>query len=343
MESITNFLTANWDRLSLEQFGKPPLSTLVLTPGFRASSNVILMMFTQGKTQPALVAKVSRLPGDYSQLRSEAENLEKIQSSRLGGFDSIPRLVALSENHDHSFLIETMLPGSLMSPAVVRQQKTTCTEAVVNWLIELAVATAKPSVEDDGWFERLVLEPTKSLSNALPLSPKEEQLLARSWEVTAPLAGHDLSLVFEHGDASDPNLLTMKDGKVGVVDWELAQANSLPAVDIFFFLAYVAFSQRRAKKHAEYMAAFDDAFFGPSAWAIPYVVRYAQSVGLTEESLTPLFVLCWQRYLAKLARRLNPGKKDLLPSETVAWFRANRYYSLWMHAAERAQDLKWNQ
>jgi aminoglycoside phosphotransferase (APT) family kinase protein len=343
MESITNFLTANWDRLSLEQFGKPPLSTLVLTPGFRASSNVILMMFTQGKTQPALVAKVSRLPGDHSELRSEAENLERVQSSRQGGFDSIPRLVALSENHDHSFLVETMLTGSLMSPAVIRQQKATCTEAVVNWLIELAVATAKPSANDNGWFERLVAEPTDRLRNALPLSPREEQLLARSWEITAPLAGQDIPLVFEHGDASDPNLLTMQDGRVGVVDWELAQANSLPAVDVFFFLTYVAFSQRRAKKQTEYTSAFDDAFFGPSAWAIPHVLRYAESVGLAKESLTPLFVLCWQRYLAKLARRLNPGKRNLLPSETVAWFRANRYYSLWKHAAERAQELKWNQ
>ena len=315
MDSITNFLTANWERLSLERFGQPPLSTLVLTPGFRASSNVILMMFTQGNTQPALVAKVSRLPGDHSELRSEAENLEIVQRSRQGGFDSIPRLVALKENDDHPFLVETMLTGSLMSPEMVRQQKTTCTEAVVNWLIELGTATAKPSAEDDGWFKRLVEEPTNGLRNALPLSPKEEQLLARSWEVTAPLAGREIPLVFEHGDASDPNLLSREDGTVGVVDWELALANSLPAVDVFFFLTYVAFSQRRAKKQAEYTAAFDDAFFGPSAWAIPYVLRYAQSVGLRKESLTPLLVLCWQRYLAKLARRLNPERRIYSPAK----------------------------
>ena len=136
--------------------------------------------------------------------------------------------------------------------------------------------------------------------------------------------------------------MTMKDGRVGVVDWELAQANSLPAVDVFFFLTYVAFSQRRAKKQAEYTSAFDEAFFGPSAWAMPTFCGMQKASGLAKESLTPLFVLCWQRYLAKLARRLNPGKKNLLPSETVAWFRANRYYSLWKHTVERAQELKWS-
>ena len=82
--------------------------------------------------------------------------------------------MTLSENHDHCFLVETMLNGSLMNPAMVRQQKATCTKAVVNWLIELGVATAKPSADDNGWFERLVAEPTNSLRNALPLSPKEE-------------------------------------------------------------------------------------------------------------------------------------------------------------------------
>ena len=343
MDAIANFLTANWDRLSLDRFGRPPVSTLVLTPGFRASSNVILLMFTESKAQPVLVAKVSRLPGDNSELRSEAENLEKVQSVRQGGFNSIPRLVTLSENDDHSFLVETMLNGALMSPATVRQRGVACTEAVLDWLTELGVATTSPSAMHHGWFERLVAEPTDRLRHALPLSTKEDQLLRRSDEATALLACHDIPLVFEHGDPSDPNLLTMEDGNVGVVDWELAQASSLPTLDVFFFLTYVAFSQRRAKKPAEYLAAFNEAFFEPSAWAVPYVMRYAKSVGIAKECLTPLFVLCWVRYLAKLTRRLNPGKSNSLPSETLDWLRANRYYSLWKHAVERAQELKWNQ
>lgn len=342
MNSVTDFLVANWDRLSLAELGRPPLSTLVLTPGFRASSNVILLVFAQGKPQPVLVAKVSRLPGDNSELRSEAENLERVQSARRGGFDSIPRLVTLSEDDDHSFLVETMLTGSLMSPATVRQHATACTESVLDWLIELGVATASPSAQDHGWFQRLVAEPTDRLRRALPVSPPEDQLLARSWDATAALAGCDLPLVFEHGDPSDPNLLTLENGKVGMVDWELAQANSLPAVDVFFFLTYVAFSQRRAKRPAEYLAAFHQAFFGPSAWAAPYLLRYAHSVGLPQESLTPLFILCWVRYLAKLTKRLNPGKSDSLAGETLAWLRSNRYYSLWKHSVERADELSWN-
>src|SRR5882672_8918447 len=143
MNPVTDFLSTNWHRLSLGRYGSPPLSTLVLTPGFRASRNVILLVFAQGKAQPVLVAKVSRLPGGNSALRSEAENLETVHRARNGGFDSIPRLVAYSEHEDHSFLVETMLAGSLMGPAAVRRHNAACTEAVLAWLAELRVATAR--------------------------------------------------------------------------------------------------------------------------------------------------------------------------------------------------------
>jgi hypothetical protein len=148
-------------------------------------------------------------------------------------------------------------------------------------------------------------------------------------------------LVFEHGDPSDPNLLTLKNGDAGVVDWELAQSNSLPLVDAIFFLTYVAFSRRRARRPAEYLTAFQEAFFGPSAWAAPYLLRYARNLGLRQESLTPLFVLCWVRYLTKLMGRLAPRKGQPLPSETVAWLRANRYYALWQYSVEHAHELNW--
>ena len=340
MNSITNFLAANWERLSLQQFGRPPLSALALTPGFRASSNVILLLFPQGHATPALVAKVSRLPGENSELRSEADNLRRVQQTRSGGFDSIPRLITSSSENDHAFLVETMLTGSLMNPAAVRQAQGTCTEAVLNWLIDLGTSTSIPGSLDEAWFARLVAEPTDHLRSAFP---QEEHRLALGWDVVAALGTCDLPLVFEHGDLSDPNLLTQSNGKIGVVDWELAQANSLPLVDLFFFLTYVAFSRRRATNAAQYLAAFHEAFFGPGAWAVPYVQRYAHSLEIPQQALTPLFILCWIRYLAKLTRRLNPGKHGELPSETLAWLRANRYYALWKYSVEQAQQLTWSQ
>ncbi len=339
MNSVTEFLLANWERFSLEQYGKPQLSTVMLTPGFRASSNVIMLIFNAGKSQPILVAKVSRLPGENLAIRHEATNLEKIQSLRDGGFDSIPRLVALNENEDYPFLVETMLEGSLMGPATVRQQSTACTEAVLTWLIELGVATK--SATTTGWFERLVTEPFVRFRRAMVTSTREDELLGRSWDAVLPLNAHELPLVFEHGDPSDPNLLRLKTGDVGVVDWELAQANSLPLVDVIFFLTYVAFSRRNAKTPSEFVAAFHEAFFAPNAWAVPFILRYARSINLPKQTLTPLFVLCWVRYLAKLMGRLAPHKGQVLPSETVTWLRANRYYSLWQHSVEHAHELNW--
>ena len=39
----------------------------------------------------------------------------------------------------------------------------------------------------------------------------------------------------------------------------------LPAVDLFYFLTLIGFSWRGARSHDEYVTAFREAFFGPSA------------------------------------------------------------------------------
>jgi aminoglycoside phosphotransferase (APT) family kinase protein len=342
MTSVTDFLTANWDSLSLGQFGRPPLSAVVLTPGFRASANVICLLFPEGESQPALVAKVSRLPGENSELRREAESLEKVQQATTSGFNSIPRLVAFREEDDHSFLVETAINGSLLNPATVRQNRSAAIDSVFDWLTDLGRATATPCDQDQEWFSRLISQPLNRLRTVLPTSPEATLLLDRSWDVSVELAKLDFPLVFEHGDLSDPNLLTLRDGSIGVVDWELAQPNSLPAGDLFFFLTYVAFSQRHATKPSDYLAAFHDAFFGTNAWAMPYILKYAQLLQIPGRALPPLFLASWVRYFEKLTRRLDPGKNNMLAADTHRWLKENRYYSLWKYTVEHWTELKWN-
>lgn len=343
MNPALTFLEQNWQRLSLERFGEPQLSSVMLTPRFRASSNVVLLVFAGQAPDPALVIKMARLADDGSNLRREASNLDKLHLAREGGFDSVPRVIALEKHDGHSFLIETMLNGALVNPAFIRQRTDACTKWATDWLTDFNLATTSPSAQDRGWFDRLVAAPIDHLRNALPLSREEDRLLSVSWELAAPLAAFDLPLVFEHGDLGDPNLLLLKDGSVGVVDWELAQPNSLPSLDLFFFLNYVAVARRGPNSPAEHLDAFKDAFFGPSAWAKPYLLQYTGTLDISQDCLTPLFILCWLRYLAKMTDRLCMGQSKVLPhqAETVTWLRENRYFRLWRYAVEHAADLCW--
>lgn len=317
------------------------MSCVVVTPRFRTSGHVVFLVLADGKPGPVLVAKLPRLTGISAGLEREAANLRAVQASRAGGFDSIPRVVAFEEYHGRPILVETALVGRSMDPASVRRDPAGCCDAVTAWLTD--VQRPHPSAADADWFERLVERPLRHFAEVFPVSAEEARLLECTWDLVAPLRQAGLPLVFEHGDLCSPNVMLLKDGAAGVIDWELAQPHGLPACDLFFFLTYAALALRRARAQADYVAAFHAAFFAPAAWARPYVAAYAERLHLPEHVLTPLFVLCWARYMTGLIVRLDGAKHSEAPlgSDTAAWLRANRYYALWRHALTHLNELDW--
>ena len=125
------------------------------------------------------------------------------------------------------------------------------------------------------------------------------------------------------------------------MDWELAEPSGLPALDLFFFLTLVGFAKRRAKKTANYLTAFRDAYCGRNGWAVPYLSRYAEKLNLPSEALKPLFILCWTRYVINIVKRFTEGGKieEPLSEATVLWLRKNRYYALWQYAVSNVNDF----
>ena len=344
MNFVMNFLRENWHRLPVQQLGDAErLSCVVATPRFKASRHIIFFIMAGDGADPILVAKVPRCSGDNSRLDLEVANLNVVQSARAGGFPSIPRVIAYEDYEKDRLLIETMLVGRPMNRTVARWRSESCIEIVTDWLIELQASTMIPNAEDGAWFERLVEQPLSHIRNLLSLSLQEEHLLDRTVKLANPLRFRDLPLVFEHGDLSHPNVLLFEKGGPGVVDWELAEPRGLPATDFFFFLSYIAFAKARAAKNADYVSAFHKAFFGPHAWARPYIDNYVKQLPLPSDVLPALFVLTWARYVHGLMKRLHdpdglePLKK--FDEEAASWLRSNRYYDLWRHTIEHVQEL----
>jgi aminoglycoside phosphotransferase len=343
MNAILTFLQNNWARLGLQRFGSASrLSCVVATPRFRASSHLIFFVLTDDDAEPKLVVKVPRLIGDHARLDREAANLRAAQHARAGGFDSIPQVLAYEDYCHHRLLVETALLGRPMSPAVVRRQTDWCIEKTLAWLLDFHGATLVHGNHTADWFERLAVSPLHQLKAMLPPAAAEECLIDETLHLIECLRGRAIRLVMEHGDLSHPNLMLSHADGVGVVDWELAEPQGLPALDLFFFLSYIAFARQRARKNTEYLNAFQQVFFVPQAWAAPYITRYADRMELPRELLAPLFVLCWSRYVAGLVMRLYQvdTAKQRLAEETVAWLRSNRYYLLWRYAVENVSKLQ---
>ncbi|MFQ6099223.1 MAG: phosphotransferase, partial [Armatimonadota bacterium] len=277
-------------------------------------------------------------------LEREAANLRAVQATRPGGFDSIPRIVAFEEYAGRPILVETALVGQPMNRQTVQRDPETCCTTVINWLMEVQQATCSSTRDDPHWFERLVEKPLSHFASVFPSSADETQLLERTRKLVAPLRRVSLPLVFEHGDLSHPNLLLLKGGGAGVVDWELAEPRGLPVCDLFFFLTYAAFALGSARSTDGYLPAFHAAFFGPSAWARRYVLAYAERLSVPSHLLTPLFAACWARYVAGLLIRRGDDRhsRGPLTLDTAAWLRANRYYALWRHTVARVDELDWD-
>lgn len=344
MNTALTFLQNNRDRLGLERYGVPArLSCVVVTPRFRASSHVVFLLVPVGSPEPVLVAKMPRLAGASARLEREAINLQAIQATRPGGFDSIPRVITFEEYHGHPILLETALVGRPMDRATVRRSLAGCCDAVTHWLAEVQPPGRTSAATDPHWFERLVEQPLRYFADHFPLSTDEAQLLKRTWDLVMPLRDMNLPLVFEHSDLAAPNLMLLKNGAPGVVDWELAEPRGLPATDLFFFLTYAAFALHATRTVNDYAAAFHRAFFGPSAWAHPHVRDYAERLQLPPQALTPLFVLCWARYTTSLLLRLGAVDRsgERFSADTAEWLRANRYYALWRHAVTHVGELDW--
>lgn len=343
MNTIISFLRQNWRRLGLQHLGAAErLSCVFATPRFRASSHVIAFLLAEGHDQPVLVAKLPRRPADNGRLEREAANLQTAQQARPGGFASIPRVLAFEECGGHKLLLETTVVGQPMHSAIVRQQPDHCLHAALEWLLDFHSATCTYAASTPARLNKLVTQPLAQLQAGLSAFGEDAVLIERTRRLCEPLLRPGLPLVLSHEDFSHPNILMTTDGKIGVVDWELAEPQGLPTGDLFFFLTYVAFARHKARRSAGYLNAFQEAFFGPRAWALPHVRTYAARLAVPGERLMPLFVLCWARYLAGIVQRLQGEHDSRLPlsDETVHWLRQNRYYQLWRHAIEQAGQLR---
>jgi aminoglycoside phosphotransferase len=294
------------------------------------------MILPVGKAEPVLVAKVPRLASDGAALAHEAEILRALQED---GEDegAIPQLVAFEAVSGFPLLIETALTGTLLDRAAVRRDPLRSIELGLYWLLRMA----KPRglLDDVAWAE-LIAGPLAAFAASFPLTAEEETLLAGTQTWAERLRGSGLPLVLEHGDLSHPNLIVGRNGRLGVVDWELARLQGLPGHDLFFFLTYVAFARQGADGTEAQVNAFRAAFFGPEAWAAEYLARYAGQVGLDVEQMRALFVLCWARYTGTLWERVTQAEAATGDgSERAAWLRNNRYYRLWQEALHHVQRL----
>ena len=339
MKAICRTILELWDELDLEEPAPRDLDCLLRTPRFRASSHVLFFVFSRRQKQPILIAKTPRLAGDLAALEREAANLQRLAATCPKAHAAAPRLVAYRDWHGSKLLLQSVVPGRPMSPAVVRRAPDDCARKVMHWITDLHFDSRSFTTGPSGSVRQTIDGSLGFLQEAFPASEELRRMLESTRERVEPLATQVLPRVFAHGDLSSPNILMDDAGRIGVVDWELADPAGLPAADVFFFLTYIAFARSDATNTQNQVSSFGDAFFGSPAWARDQVMEYAKALGLSSRSLRPLFLLTWVRYVESLVMRLRQESNGDVTEELRQWLTTNRYFALWKYTLEHWKEL----
>jgi hypothetical protein len=284
-------------------FGPAPrqLDCLLLTRGPRSLNKVVGLLFADAETRPRLAVKIARTAASAAALRREAAALRAI-AAQVDTPRGVPRAIFIRDQPGMCMLGESAIDGRPLYARLRAETYRGLTLKTVDWLI--ALTGRRTPCPRARWWDRLV-EPRLSEFCACFRDIVDHDLLAATRAGLAGLGA--LPLVPEQRDLWSGNVLIDDAGQVGVVDWEDAEPNGLPALDLFYLLADLAFTFDGAfasgRFRESYRASQDPTTFTGRITA-EAVARYSAGIGLDASALRPLRLLAWLPHAAWEYRQL---------------------------------------
>jgi hypothetical protein len=235
------------------------------------------------------VAKYARVPAAEAGLANEARLLEIVAERRpeLGG---VPRLLGRSRRGGLLSIEETPVEGNGLLETLSEANFRRTALAVTEWLVGLAGAGEPRPGEE--WRARLIEEPLLRFEGSFGAAMPGVASRARPVLESLP----DLPLVIEHRDCSPWNVMLSPTGEPALVDWESAEPEGLPLLDLVYFLANSAFVLDRALDDGTTRRTYANLLDSSSprgAVAAECFAAYVEGVGIAPDCVAPLRLLCW--------------------------------------------------
>lgn len=272
-------------------FGPTPdnLSLLMLTGGPVSASKVVALVFAEPDHHPRLAVKMPRVPEAVPMLTNEATALRIIQLLRPGGMRGAPRVLFCQERAGLLTVGETALTGRFLSSLIRRNSFRDLALKATDWLSELAGRTepSSPAI----WWDRLV-EPVLT-DFAESFGPVIDRgMFQDTRDIVAALGA--LPLVCEHRDFAPWNTLLTPRGELAVLDWEAAEPQGLPALDLIYFLTHLAFflGAGSSSLRESYRATLEPSTLTGRVVS-ECLSRYVSQTGLDGSAIRPLRLLAW--------------------------------------------------
>ncbi len=264
------------------------VSLLLATGGPRSVSKVVLLAFAEPSPRPVLVVKAPRVEESVASIRRESHVLECLERRGTRG---VPRPLGLREVAGVPLLGETALVGRPLDTVLARGSFEPWSVTVADWLVALGRGgTARPA---SYWREAIVEPALGRFVDAF--GPVVDRGLLRESEAIVRAIG-DLPAVPEQRDFGPWNVLVTPSGELAVLDWESAEVEGLPALDLLYYLAYASFHVDRSRDRGSRIASFRRSLAPSSPTGVvrhAVLGRYLEALRLDPAQLAPLRVLVW--------------------------------------------------
>ncbi len=256
---------------------------LLLTGGTRSINKAVAIDLLGG--EPRAAVKMTRVPEAVAGLEREKRVLEG-----LAPVEGVPRVLFSQRYRDGMSLGETVVAGQPVYTQLGVAGLSEIARQATDWLIRLASANGTPRVSDE-WkrdLERRLAEFAAFFGPLLGVEKLER--IRAAVEQLGPLP-----IVPEQRDFSPWNVL-MTDGGLGVVDWESAELDGLPACDLIYFLTFLGFFKERVMntgREPETYRLIRDPSTAVGRVVESNLARYGEALGLSHNQIPALRLVTW--------------------------------------------------
>lgn len=328
--ALLDTIRLDWESWGL---GAAPdhLSWLLLTGGQRSVSKAVGLVFAEPEPRPRLAVKMARTPEASEGLAREAATLGGLETLGPGRVTGVPRVLFRDERQGLAAVVQTALTGSYLFECLQPETYRDLALKATAWLERLAGRPVPAPAS--AWWNRLI-EPVLTEFSTSFGSVADAGLLRETRSILATL-GH-LPLVYEQRDFSPWNVLVANGTtELVVLDWEGAVSHGLPALDLVYFLSYLAFFYDGcmapgggvdvARCRSSYRTMLTPSSVTGRILA-ECQERYAWHIGLDPAALRPLRVLTWLVHSRSEYRRVVADTGGTPSSELL---RESLFLGLW--------------
>jgi hypothetical protein len=300
------------------------LSTVLVTGGPRTVSKVVLLAFAEPSPIPVIAIKAPRVDAATPGILRESDALATLTGPASPRVVGIPRLLFRRELGRLTVIGETAIAGRPLDSLLDRRSLPAWSMKVTDWLASLA--KQRPTRPAAYWQERIV-DPVLSRFIEHFGAVVDPGLLRESETMVRSIGS--LPSVPEQRDFGPWNLLVTPAGQLAVLDWESAEVEGLPALDLLYYLAYACFNVDRAHDFESRVRSYRRSLDPSSLTGVvrgDSLSRYLDVLGIQAGALAPLRVLVW---LIHAHSDFVHAASDAAGSPSAAALKRSLFLALW--------------